>query len=263
MKVAVVTLIAAAVLGGCSATGAAPSPAPVELTIFAAASLGRALGQATAAYEASRPGIAVTVSTGSSTALRTQIEQGAPADLLLSADTANPRALVADGLASGSPVGFARNLLTVVVPAANPAGIRTPADLARTGVRVVAAGDAVPITKYATQVVAALAAQPGYPADFAARYAANVVSREDDVAAVLAKIALGEGDAAIVYVTDASGASGVTAVPIPAAANVPATYAGVVVGGSHHVPEARAFLEWLAGPPGRAVLGRFGFLPPS
>jgi molybdate transport system substrate-binding protein len=233
------------------------------LTVFAAASLGRVLEDATAAYESSHPGVTVTVSTGSSTALRTQIEQGAPADLLLSADTANPKALVDDGLAPGPPVDFARNLLTVVVPAANPAGIRGPADLARTGVRVVAAGDGVPITKYATQVVASLARQPGYPADFAARYAANIVSHEDDVAAVVAKVSLGEGDAAIVYVTDAAGASGIEAIPIPAAANAAAAYAGVVVGGSRQADEARAFLDWFTGADGRAILGRFGFLPPS
>ena len=220
MRLVVVALVAVMLLGGCSATTAAPSPASVGLTVFAAASLGRALEQAAASFEASRPGIVVTISTGSSTALRTQIEQGAPADVLLSADTANPKALVDEGLASGPPVDFARNLLTVVVPAGNPAGIRGPADLARPGVRVVAAGDGVPITKYARQVVAALATQPGYPSDFAARYAANVVSLEDDVAAVVAKIALGEGDAAIVYVTDAAGVPEVMAIPIAAAANV-------------------------------------------
>ena len=81
------------------------------------------------------------------------------------------------------------------MPTDNPAGIKTPADLARPGVKVIAAGDEVPITKYATQLVANLAKEPGYPADFAAAYAANIVSKEDNVKAVVAKIELGEGDA--------------------------------------------------------------------
>ena len=115
------------------------------------------------------------------------------------------------------------------MPTANPAGIKTPADLAKSGVKVIAAGDEVPITKYATQLVDNLAKEAGYPADFAAEYAANVASKEDNVKAVVAKIELGEGDAGIVYVTDAKASTKVTTVDVPDAANVPATYAGVVV----------------------------------
>ena len=81
------------------------------------------------------------------------------------------------------------------MPTANPAGITTPADLAKSGVKVIAAGDEVPITKYATQLVDNLAKEAGYPADFAAMYSANIVSKEDNVKAVVAKIELGEGDA--------------------------------------------------------------------
>lgn len=108
-----------------------------------------------------------------------------------------------------------------------------------------------------------LAAQPGYPAGFVAAYDANVVSKEDNVKAVVAKVELGEGDAAVVYATDAKASTRVKTAEIPAAANVPATYAGVVVKASAHVEAAHAFLKWLAGPDGQAVLATFGFLPPS
>jgi len=110
--------------------------------------------------------------------------------------------------------------------------------------------------------VTKLATQPGYPAGFVAAYDANVVSREDNVKAVVAKIELGEGDAAIVYVTDAKASSKVTTIEIPAVANVPATYAGLVVKASAHAAAAHAFLTWLAGPDGQKVLAGFGFLPP-
>ena len=205
----------------------------------------------------------ITVSTDSSSTLETQIEQGAPADVFLSADTTNPGKLVTKGLNLGTPVNFAGNLLTVIVPTANPAGITTPADLAKAGVKVIAAGDAVPITKYATMLVANLAKETGYPADFVAAYTANVVSKEDNVAAVVSKIELGEGDAGIVYVTDAKTSTKVTTIAVPADANVPATYSGVVVKASKNAAAAQAFLTWFAGPDGQAILASFGFLPPS
>ena len=85
---------------------------------------------------------------------------------------------------------------------------------------------------------------------------------EDNVAAEVAKIELGEGDAAIVYVTDAKASTKVTSISVPADANVPATYAGVVVKASKNVGAAQAFLTWFAGPAGQAILASFGFLPP-
>ncbi len=245
-----------------STTPASARPAASALTIYGASSLKAVLAKVKAAYETANPGTTLTISTDSSTALETQIEQGAPADVFLSADTTNPQKLVAKGLASGTPLKFAGNLLTVIVPTANPAGITTPADLARSGVKVIAAGDAVPITKYATQLVTNLARESGYPAGFAAGYAANVVSKEDNVAAVVSKIELGEGDAAIVYVTDARTSTKVTTVAVPADANVPATYSGVVLNGSRNAAAAQAFLTWFGGPDGQAILASFGFLPP-
>ena len=142
---------------------------------------------------------------------------------------------------------FAGNKLTIIVPTDNPAGLTSPADLAKTGLKVIAAGDEVPITKYATQLVDNLAKEPGYPADFAAAYAANVVSKEDNVKAIVAKIELGEGDAGIVYVTDATASDKVATVEVPDGANVPATYAGVVVKASPNQEAATAFLDWFAG----------------
>lgn len=264
------------VLAACTAgngSPAEPSPAPpddaapsdaagVDVTIFGAASLKSALEAVTTAYVAAHPGTRVTVSTDSSAALETQIEQGAPADVFLSADTTNPQKLVDAGLAAGEPMAFAGNKLTIIVPAENPAEIGAPADLAKQDLRIIAAGDEVPITKYATRLIENLAAEAGAPADVAAAYAANVASKEDSVSGVVSKIELGEGDAGIVYVTDALAAEGVETIDIPDALNVPATYAGVVVGTSPNKEAAAAFLSWLAGPDGQAVLSEFGFLPP-
>jgi molybdate transport system substrate-binding protein len=244
-----------------AAASDAASAAEADLTIYAAASLKKAFAGVKAAYEAANPGVRLTMSFDASSALETQIEQGAPADVFASADTKNPQKLVDAGYATSPVTIFAGNALTVIVPTANPAGIAGPADLARSGVKVVAAGDAVPITRYADRLIANLAGQPGYPADYAAKVRANTVSREDNVAAVVSKVELGEGDAAIVYVSDARNSTRVTALAVPADANVPATYGVVTVKASMDPAAAAAFTAWLAGPEAQAILATYGFLP--
>ena len=268
MRSRLATLISISVLAvaACSsgASGSDATAAPtVDLTVYGAASLKDALDKARTAYASARPGTTLTISTDASSTLETQIEQGAPADVFLSADTTNPKKLVDKGLAGGAPLTFARNKLVLIVPTPNPARITTPADLARPGIKVIAAGETVPITKYATRLVATLAELPGNPADLAIAYAANIASREDNVKAVVAKIELGEGDAAIVYVTDAKASIKVSTIEVPDAANLPIAYNGVVVQASKHAAAARMFLDWFAGPDGQAILCGLGFLPPS
>lgn len=247
-----------------AAAATPPTSGTVELTVFAAASLREAFGEVKEAYEVAVPGVTLTFSFDASSALRAQLEQGAPADVFASADTKNPQALADAGLTSNQPQPFAGTRLAVVVPAENPAGITSPIDLARAGVRVVGAGPEVPIAVYAAEMLGNLARLPGYPEGYMAAVLANVVSREDNVRAVLAKVQLGEGDAGIVYATDA-GAAGdaVRAIPIPAAANVVATYAAVVPKDAPHPDAAAAFLAWLGGPDGLAVLARLGFIAPA
>jgi molybdate transport system substrate-binding protein len=198
-------------------------------------------------------------STGATSALRTQVEQGSPADVLLGADTTNAQALIDEGNAIAPLTKFATNVLTVIVPAGNPKGIESPADLAKPGVCVIASGPDVPITKYATELVANLAARSDYGTDFAMRYDANVCSREDNVGAVVNKISLGEGDAAIVYLTDAKSGQNVVTIAVPAEADVVAEYGGVAVKASENRAAAAEFLEWLRGPNGQAVLAAHGF----
>jgi molybdate transport system substrate-binding protein len=251
----------ALVVAGCGVAGS--SPAPRGLTVYAAASLTSAMDRVRSAYEAANPGLRLTVSIGASSSLETQIEQGAPADVLLSADLETADRLGRAGLAAGDVVAFAANALTIVVPAGNPAGVASPADLARPGLKIVAAGDAVPVSRYASQLVANLAAASGDPAGFEAAYAANIVSREDDVAAVVSQVALGEADAAIVYETDARSAARLETIAVPPALNVQATYGGVAVRGSSNPDGATAFLAWLTGPDGQAILDGLGFRAPG
>src|SRR5438477_1370004 len=250
-----------ALLAACSANAndGAQSHA-TSISVLAASSLQPAFTAAAMVYERSHPDTTLTFGFDASSALRTKIEQGAPADLFASADLINAQKLVQDGFAIGPVQPFAGNRLAIVVPSDNPAHIVTPLDLARAGVRLVAAGEDVPISVYAPQLISALARQPGYPPGFAAQVAANVISREDNVAAVVAKVALGEGDAGIVYGTDALASSELTEVPLPADLNVSVTYAAVVLNGASAPGAARAFLAWLTSAAGQAVLARFGFV---
>ncbi len=259
-----------AACGGGAATTPSAAPAqttaggggPVSLTIFAASSLKAALTDAIAAYGSVSPGVTLAVSTDSSAALETQIEQGAPADVFLSADIENPKKLVDAGLALKTAEIYAGNKLVIVVPKDNPGGLTTARELDKAGLRIIAAGDSVPITQYANQVVANIADKFG-PSSLVEVYNAHIVSREDNVKAVIAKIELGEGDAAIVYVSDAKGSGKVKTIDIPDSANVLATYAGVVIKASANQDAAQAFLDWFAGPDGQAILAKYGFLPPS
>ena len=230
----------------------AGSPVAAEITVFGAASLRGAFESFVPALAAAT-GITPVYSFDGSSALRAQIEEGAPADVFASADTTNVTMLLEAGLANG-PVAFACNQLTIIVPAGNPAGITSAVDLGRPGVKVIAAGDEVPVTGYATQLVQNLG--------IADAYAANIVSREDNVAAVRSRIELGEGDAGIVYLTDAiASGDALMQVPVPAEANVPATYAAAVVAATDQDTEANGFLAWLTGPQGQSALAAFGFLP--
>jgi molybdate transport system substrate-binding protein len=240
---------------------AAPVGEPDQpyVTVFAAASLTDAFEALQEPWSASHPGSELVLSFDSSSTLRAQIEEGAPVDVFASADTANAQALVDACLAPGPVTPFARNSLTIVVPAGNPAGIAAAADLARPGLRYVAAGPDVPISRYATQAIARLAALAGYPADFVAAVTSNTISEEDNVRAVLAKIELGEGDAAIVYVTDATSSDDVEAIALPTEADVPATYTAVAVADAPEPAMGAAFLEFLAGAEAQGVLAGFGF----
>jgi molybdate transport system substrate-binding protein len=236
--------------------------APTQVTVLAAASLRDVLTELAGRFEAEHPGVVIVPSFDASSTLRTQVEAGASADLFLSADTSNPQALADGGLTDGEPVPFTGNAVTLIVPAGNPAGIETWADLATHGVRVIAAGEDVPISRYADEAIATLAAHADAPPDFIQLVEAAVVSREDNVRAVLAKLELGEGDAGFVYATDARASTDVVEIPLPPEARIAATYAGVVLRDAPAGDSARDLLTWLTNDAAQAVFAEYGFVAP-
>jgi len=228
------------------------------ITVFAASSLTNAFKEIGPAIQRAHPEHPVRFNFGASSALRSQIQLGAPADVFASADYEQMEPLRKAGLVS-APVTFARNRLTVVVPKGNPGKLSSPRDLARPGLRLVTAAGAVPIGRYTQEVLGKLGQEPGYPAGYAARVNQNVVSREPNVRAVLAKVELGEADAAVVYETDARASTRVKSIPIPETANVIAEYPVAVVAASANKSAAEAFVRVLRSNGAREILKQHGF----
>jgi molybdate transport system substrate-binding protein len=231
-----------------------------DLTVFAASSLSDAFEAIEQELEATTPNLSIKYNFGGSQALVTQLEEGAQADVFASANTVQMDAAIEADLVTGEPVPFVHNRLAIVTPAGNPAGIESAADLGKKGILLVLAQSEVPAGRYARESVCLMATDPAtFGPGFVERVAANVVSEEEDVRNVLAKVALGEADAGIVYVSDAAAAGNqVQVVDIPDEVNVIATYpVAVLTAGDQAL--GSAFVAYLLSDEGQALLERFGF----
>lgn len=217
-----------------------------EVTVLAAASLTKTFTALATSFETANPGVSVRLGFGSSTTLAQQIAQGAEADLFASAGT--PALEQLGDVEPTDTVTIAQNTLEIATPPGNPAKVTGLADLAKEDVDVVLCAETVPCGKAADQVLSKAGVK------------ANVVSREVDVSATLAKVTLDEADAAVVYHSDVVGSKGaVVGVEIPAEQNTTLAYPLARFGDD---PAATAFAEYLAGPEGLAALQGAGFLAP-
>ncbi|GAB4452608.1 MAG: molybdate ABC transporter substrate-binding protein [Anaerolineae bacterium] len=250
-------LILALLTAGCAASSA---NRPAELNVFAAASLQEAFTGLAAEFEAAHPGVEVRLNFAGSQSLRLQIEEGAPVDLFASANPEQMQALQQAGLMR-PPVIFTRNRMVVILPATNPAGITALEELARPGLKLVLANPAVPAGQYARAVLANL--NPTLGVDFSGRVLANLVSEEENVKGVLAKVQLGEADAGIVYISDVTPAvkGQLRLIEFPGAANVQAAYPLAVAAHSPAPHLARQFAEFVLSSRGQSVLAMHGFNP--
>ncbi len=232
------------------------------LTVFAAASLTDAFTEIGGQFDAANPGVTTVFNFAGSNALATQINEGAPVDIFASANNTQMTAAVESGRVNAdAPAQFVSNRLVVVLPADNPGGIESLQDLAGDDVLIVLAAEEVPVGGYSLEFLDKASADPAFGATFREDVLANVVSYEENVRSVLNKVALGEADAGIVYTSDAAGVEGVSQLEIPDALNVLAQYPIAALNDSANPDAAAAFISYILGPEGQAVLADYGFGP--
>jgi molybdate transport system substrate-binding protein len=222
-----------------------------DVIVFAAASLTDAFTELGDAFTAANPDVEVTFNFAGSSELVAQISDGAPADVLASADLATMAVLADAELVDGDPQVFATNVAEIMVERGNPEGIDDVEDLAADDLIVVQCAPEVPCGSYAEQVLAN------------AGVSVTPASYEDNVRGVVTKVTLGEADAGIVYRTDVLAAGDdADGVSIPDDVNVVAEYPIALVGSAADRSGAQSFVDFVLSADGRAVLAEFGFGPP-
>ena len=238
--VSLLILTAFAILGGCSSNNDSET-----LWVFAASSLTDAFTEIADAFENANPDIEVQTQFAGSSQLAAQIASGAPADVFASANEAVMETILPGGelarTAFFQPVVFARNELVIAVPADNPKGISSLADLADNDLLLAICDRGVPCGTLAHEAAAS--------ADIDLR----PDTEEANVRAVLAKLLLGEVDAGLVYRSDVV-ANPLLAIPIsPAHTN---NYPIASVTGN---PAAAAFVEFVLSQEAQQILANHGF----
>ncbi len=257
---------AAAIAALLSSPAVQASPASVSgatapsgtINVFAAASLtGVFSGPMKVAFEKRYPGTTVVYNFNGSPTLVTQIKQGAPADVLATADEANMGNAIKNGsiptsLIPFNPVLFARNTMAVAMPANNPAGIKTLQDLARPGLRVGMCNVGVPCGTNARELLAKNGVS------------VTPVTLTTSVTQLLAQVQSGDLDAGIVFQTDVKSAQPpVASVIIPPANNVFSNYPMAVVANAPNAVGARAFVDYVRYTiSAQGILRAWGFAKP-
>lgn len=248
-----------------AAAPAAASLEPANLTVFAAASLTDAFNEIGQNFSADHPGVIFTFNFAGSQQLAQQLGQGAPADIFASANKKQMEVAIMEAgrVISGTERTFARNRLVVIYPADNPAGLAQLPDLAKPGLKLVLAAKEVPVGQYSLDFLNKTITDTAFSPTFADEVLKNVVSYEENVKSVLAKIALGEADAGIVYTSDITSADSdkVGRLDIPDNLNVIASYPIAVTNDSPHSTQAQAFVAYVLSPAGQNVLAKYGFIP--
>ena len=231
-------------LSACGGSDDSSSAGGEPLTVFAAASLTEVFPELDPEPSYNFAG---------SDELAVQIREGAPADVFASANARYPDELFDEGLVE-EPQVFATNRLVLIVPAANPAGIDSVEDVTEPGVKLVVAGESVPVGEYTREVLGTLGLEAALD---------NVVSNEDDVKGVVSKVSLGEADAGFVYATDAAVAGeDVQVIDLPEESQPPIEYKIAVVSDSDAQDEAQAFVDLVLSDEGQQQLAAAGFGTP-
>jgi molybdate transport system substrate-binding protein len=251
-------VLAVAIGGLLMSSGTSVSSQANTLTVFAASSLSDSFSEIGRAFDAER-GSKTTFQFSGSQTLKTQLENGAMADVYASASPAQFDPLVKTGLIINGAI-FTKNRLVVIAPKKGKGVVKTLRDLGKPGVKLVIADQNVPVGAYTRDALRKL--EPLLGAGFSARALKNVVSEETNVRQVALKVQLGEADAGIVYSTDITPKlePSVIRIAIPTRYNVIALYPIGMLKNSRNPMLARAFVGFVRGDEGQAILKKWGFL---
>ncbi|MCA0456446.1 MAG: molybdate ABC transporter substrate-binding protein [Chloroflexi bacterium] len=262
MKRRLLSLVLVVLLLSLSLAGITSAQDTQTLTVFAASSLTDAFTEIGDNFKTAHEGVDVVFNFGSSSTLATQLTEGAPADIFASANARQMTVASDAGRIGGKPQTFAKNRLILVVPADNPANIQSLHDLANEGVKLVVAAPGVPVRDYTDAMIEKLLADPNFGEDYKTAFYANVVSEEDNVRQVSAKVALGEADAGLVYKSDVTPdiADQVIAFPIPDAINTLATYPIAATDNTATPELAAEFIGYILSDEGQDILTKWGFI---
>lgn len=232
---------------------------PPEITVFAASSLTDAFNELAETYQAQHNDVTVILNYAGSSQLAAQLTEGVAADVFASANAAQMKNVIENGrIQASTETLFVSNRLTIIVPAENPASITSLEDLAQPNIQLILAVEGVPVRQYTDEIAARMSA------DFQSGFYGNLVSEEDNVRQVAAKIALGEADAGLVYTSDITPdlADQVQQIAIPDAQNVIATYPIAPIADAAHPELAQSFIDFVLSATGQAILAKWGFGPP-
>ena len=242
--------------GAATALGETADAPKVELLVSAAASLTDVMPKIAEAYAAVAPNVTLTFTYGASGALRTQIEEGAPSDVFISASQSHMTTLVDEGLIlEGSNRNLLENKVVLIVPKASTLGLTGFEALGTDAVSMVAMGEptAVPAGQYAQEVFESLGIWEAVSAK------ANFGS---DVRQVLTWVESGEVDCGVVYMTDAMTSDQVTVVATaPEGSCTPIIYPAAALAATTQPEAALAFLDFLKSDTATALFAEYGFAP--
>jgi molybdate transport system substrate-binding protein len=233
------------------------------LTVYSGAGLTGAMSEIAAIYE-NKSNTTVKFNFDGVPALRAQIEEGAYADVLVSANIKHMKALQLEGFMDNKTVRiFAQNKVAIIVPNDNPANITNFTDLARPGVKILMGTKELPAGDYAQQVLDKLANDSSFGPEYKQAVLANVVSQETTVNRVVSKVSLGEADAGFAFISDVSPqmAGKVTKILIPDRYNVVGDFPVGVLSQSKNPAEAQAFIDEIMSEEGQTILDKYGFIP--
>jgi molybdate transport system substrate-binding protein len=236
---------------------------PKTLTVLAAASLTESFTELGKIFETQNPGVTVSFNFAGSQQLAQQLDQGAPADVFASASKKYMDAAVTSKRVNQDDARvFVKNRLVVIFPQDNSAGLRDLKDLANPGLKLILADKAVPVGQYSLDFLDKAIADPSFGLQFKDNVLKNVVSYENNVKSVFTKVALGEADAGVVYITDITpdAADKVGKLDIPDALNTIASYPIAPIADSENANLAKAFVALILSPEGQQVMEKYGFL---